>query len=650
MFHLRRWLTIGWLGAAIAGSACTTDGVTPAGPNPSCVPGQQAPCVCDDGTSGAQRCRDDGTFESCRCEGSSSDGGGGGGDDAGSGLCVEGETRPCDCPAGASGFALCLEGGQSWSECVCDAPEADETPQRACERVVSSAEGETVGGAIRLRLSNRDALRDDHPQVPPGCLVGNGAMGFARAIRHVMSRPGRLSARSNSEGTSASLDTVIVVTAGRCDPAARAVACNDDIDEKTYTSRAVTPPLAAGDEVTIWVGGYDPPWNPEVTAVGEIELVIEEQAEMPTCTPRCTAADGSRAACGSDGCGGTCGTCGEGTRCVGTRCESTCEAACGSHTCGPDGCGGSCGECAPGLTCDANGTCTCSPRCAPGACGPNSNGCGGSCACPAGQVCNSGRCGPAPCVSRCVPGACGGSNGCGGTCGCSGGQACVGGRCMTCSRCTMAGAGGRCGAPCGCGQVTTCERGLTCVGGTCRAPVCVPRCSACGASDGCGGFCRCADGQTCIGGTCRAPTCTPRCAPGLCGGGNGCGGVCGCESGLTCQSGRCARPSSGGGSSGGGASGCRYLTNCVTGTTRRSSTPSARVCRNEYLGGFLRNNCRERVECSWRIGSARGLTQIGPGMEVGGEGGGIWTCSPQNLSIVFICQPIGAPVTCFRQP
>ena len=70
------------------------------------------------------------------------------------------------------------------------------------------------------------------------------------------------------------------------------------------------------------------------------------------CEPEC-----GTAVCGSDGCGGTCGTCGEGQGCFEGACE-ICESDCSGKQCGDDGCGGSCGVCADGGTCnDADGMC-----------------------------------------------------------------------------------------------------------------------------------------------------------------------------------------------------------------------------------------------------------------------------------------------------
>ncbi len=86
---------------------------------------------------------------------------------------------------------------------------------------------------------------------------------------------------------------------------------------------------------------------------GDYALTVE------CCTPSCVAR-----ACGSDGCGGSCGTCNSGTRC---------EDVDGGATCAP------CTDC------------TCTPNCPPGACGDD--GCGGSCGgCPTLQVCASSSC------------------------------------------------------------------------------------------------------------------------------------------------------------------------------------------------------------------------------------------------------------------
>lgn len=63
-------------------------------------------------------------------------------------------------------------------------------------------------------------------------------------------------------------------------------------------------------------------------------------------------------ACGSDGCGGVCGSCATGATCDEStgQCPGSCSPRCDERQCGPDGCGGSCGGCATGV-CDQSGAC-----------------------------------------------------------------------------------------------------------------------------------------------------------------------------------------------------------------------------------------------------------------------------------------------------
>ncbi|MFO0744335.1 MAG: FG-GAP-like repeat-containing protein [Myxococcota bacterium] len=83
--------------------------------------------------------------------------------------------------------------------------------------------------------------------------------------------------------------------------------------------------------------------------------------------------------CGSDGCGGSCGSCGFGQLCVGGHCSVDCAPQCDGKSCGDNGCGGSCGSCPSGYSCVA-GACTndCTPACEGKQCGDD--GCGGTCA------------------------------------------------------------------------------------------------------------------------------------------------------------------------------------------------------------------------------------------------------------------------------
>jgi hypothetical protein len=134
------------------------------------------------------------------------------------------------------------------------------------------------------------------------------------------------------------------------------------------------------------------------------------------CAPRCQGR-----ACGDDGCGGSCGTCGDDTLCepVSGTCAS-CLPDCTGRACGDDGCGGSCGTCAGDLAYCVAGQCQCSPQCAGRICGDD--GCGGSCGdCDDGFSCVDGGC---QCAPQCEGKQCG-PDGCGNLCGvCDGGCDC----------------------------------------------------------------------------------------------------------------------------------------------------------------------------------------------------------------------------------
>ncbi len=113
---------------------------------------------------------------------------------------------------------------------------------------------------------------------------------------------------------------------------------------------------------------------------------------VTSCTPSC----GFRE-CGSDLCGGSCGTCPAGKGCVNGEC-SDCVPDCRGRQCGPDGCGGLCGVCPGSTSCDEGaGLCgACERNCIGKECG--SDGCGKNCgACPTGYECGlnapPGRCG-----------------------------------------------------------------------------------------------------------------------------------------------------------------------------------------------------------------------------------------------------------------
>jgi hypothetical protein len=260
--------------------------------------------------------------------------------------------------------------------------------------------------------------------------------------------------------------------------------------------------------------------------------------------------------CGSDGCGGSCGTCNPGFECnafglcqvvggpscngfcekkpsggscwcdnlcfingdccgdVCTFCSylaGCCEQDCAGKECGDDGCGGTCGTCELGYDCDAGGHCQPAPESCAGYCGGSPPG--GTCSCEeecflAGNCCSDLciRCPftPGCCDQDCTGKKCG-DDGCGGSCGnCEPGFACDGWN--QCVAVTYS-----CNGYCyglSAGDVCSCQGTCFALGDCCSdvcmycpsfPECCVPSCSGkeCG-DDGCGGQCGpCPVGQLC---------------------------------------------------------------------------------------------------------------------------------------------------------
>lgn len=147
--------------------------------------------------------------------------------------------------------------------------------------------------------------------------------------------------------------------------------------------------------------------------------------------PSTTELDGPSCSDGLDNDGDGLGDCDDPGCAAQPFCVS-CTPNCAGRVCGTDGCGGSCGSCATGTSCNASGTCVaCTPNCAGRLCGDD--GCGGSCgACPLGEVCMTatGSCGTS-CTPSCAGRSCG-DDGCGGSCGtCESPAACSSGACVT---------------------------------------------------------------------------------------------------------------------------------------------------------------------------------------------------------------------------
>lgn len=185
---------------------------------------------------------------------------------------------------------------------------------------------------------------------------------------------------------------------------------------------------------------------------GPLELC---QDGLCTCSPQCDVVQ-----CGPDPvCGEPCATCPGSLECIDGGCG--CDPQCGERQCGASpGCPGvSCGVCPAGETCNADGRCECEPRCDGVQCGPDPV-CGVECAaCPGEGVCTDGAC---DCIPQCDERQCGPDPRCGVSCGvCDEGQACNdAGECECIQACgeRQCGVDPVCGMPCG----PTCDIGYTC--------------------------------------------------------------------------------------------------------------------------------------------------------------------------------------------
>jgi len=145
-------------------------------------------------------------------------------------------------------------------------------------------------------------------------------------------------------------------------------ACGPEDDSGTHgTSPPVFPtagesqldPDAVPEVITPNEG---PMGRPDIIIVSDGDEAEEEpplQAFPPSaggsdaeesCIPDCETTE-----CGSDGCGGLCGVCGDGSSCDERgQCQDApagCRPNCQRNSCGDDGCGGVCGTCVDGAEC-----------------------------------------------------------------------------------------------------------------------------------------------------------------------------------------------------------------------------------------------------------------------------------------------------------
>lgn len=341
-----------------------------------------------------------------------------------------------------------------------------------------------------------------------------------------------------------------------------------------------------------------------------------EVPPAPPCEPSCKGR-----ACGSDGCGGSCGACLAGEACNTNKgtCASTCTPSCDGLVCGSDGCGGSCGTCGPG-TCHA-GECQCAKDADCGAnhacvqdtsgnhvCTPtcslfDASSCGGG-----GKACSSfGVDGAGRYLPVCVPM---GSKIEGDTCtdppgftgaDCAPGLGCIhpvsSSPTLVCTR--FCDAAHPCPKP---GQTCTpllAPYGAYSVCGPAMGPCAPNPCASpnrncagknCG-PNGCGGDCGvCAAGDTC---KLSEQCCAPSCAGKICGP-DGCGGSCGaCGGGQICSPGgqcnvcvpSCAGKSCGPDGCGGSCGFCNFGGCDGAGQCVCAPSCAGKNCGNDGCGG-----------------------------------------------------------------
>jgi hypothetical protein len=98
------------------------------------------------------------------------------------------------------------------------------------------------------------------------------------------------------------------------------------------------------DDCTCGCGAHDPDCADPANFVADCTVngCVKDKGICQGCVPSC---DGK--SCGSDDCGGTCGSCDDAAKpnCTAGQCVEKCTPDCSNKECGDDGCGGTCGSC-----------------------------------------------------------------------------------------------------------------------------------------------------------------------------------------------------------------------------------------------------------------------------------------------------------------
>ena len=310
--------------------------------------------------------------------------------------CPQGATSWCACPRGVEGVSTCLADG-TWDTCDCPAPIPDTSSVAgpSCEPSCDGLECGSDGCGGTCGACGPGAVCADGaclcvPETVKGCIGGDvhwldscgGAGSLVEDCAQWCEDGACAGCTPDCEDRACGPDGC----GGACGACTGGEACDEDSGQCACPGE---PGPSCFDAQVVAVDGCG--------VIGEVLEPCDHGCAQGACLP-CVSSCGD-AECGDDGCGGTCGACGDGascedgacvcepeaqTACVGgdvrwldscgqvgellAACESFCvagecvgcEAACGDAECGPDGCGGTCGSCEGGSVCDS-GACVCAP-------------------------------------------------------------------------------------------------------------------------------------------------------------------------------------------------------------------------------------------------------------------------------------------------